>query len=212
MVAGVCLAGLVLWWAAGARAPDPGAAPAPLAALSTTRPATVPVAESGAGPGTGATPTTAAASGSVASGPPASTATPSATAAPGSTSWLGVLVQLDEQRSTAFATGSRDLLGDVYAAGSEPLARDTAVLDDLRGRGLRAVGLQLQIDEVSVVSAGHEAATLHVVDRLAPYELVDSAGTVVAAEPGRGPVTWTLTVTAGADGWRISEIEHATDR
>lgn len=124
-------------------------------------------------------------------------------------SWKDVLTTLDERRSAAFATGAGALLGEVYAAGSAPLARDVAVLTELTGRHLRADGLRLHVDEVTVVSAGTTSATLLVVDHLAPYRLVDLTGAAVMNEPGRGPVSWLLTMTADPDGWRISDVERA---
>lgn len=137
--------------------------------------------------------------------PPPGSAPPSRT-----TSWADVLGALDDRRSAAFVTGDADGLEEVYATGSAPLARDAAALADLSARGLHAVGLRLDVEAVEVMSVDTEAATLQVVDRLAPYRLVDNAGAVVATEPGRGPVTWELTVTAVEGGWRISEIERAT--
>lgn len=140
---------------------------------------------------------------------PPSSALPVPAATDASISWPEVLAGLDERRSTAFANGSADLLTEVYAAGSAPLARDAAALAELTDRGLRAVGLRLHIDDVSVVSANAESATLRVVDRLAPYRLVDSADAAVATEPGRGPVAWLVTVTPAEGGWHISEIARA---
>lgn len=194
--------GLVLWWATVAASPEPGPAPAPLAVLSTTPPAP------GATTGNPVPATSAVGVGAVAPEPTAAptTAPMPHPPTPAPSSWADVLAGLDDRRSTAFATGTAALLDDVYAAGSAPLARDAAALADLTGRGLRAVGLRLRVETVSVVSSTSGATTLQVIDHLAPYRLVDSAGAVVATEPGRGQVTWTLTVKPAADGWRISDI------
>lgn len=201
---GVGGCGLVLWWATSAASPEPGPAPAPL--VLSTAPAALRATTIGPVPAT--SPTVGASAAEPTAAPTAPTPQPSrpAPSTPAPSSWADVLAALDDRRSTAFATGTALLLDDVYAAGSPPLARDAAALADLTGRGLRAVGLRLQVATVSVVSSTSEAATLQVVDQLAPYRLVDRAGVVVATEPGRGQVTWTLTVTSAAGGWRISDV------
>lgn len=137
-----------------------------------------------------------------------SSAGPTATGEPvgESTSWADILAGLDAARAAAFAAGDTAGLTRVYAAGSASMERDAAALAELNARGLRAVGLTLQIEQVDLVSASVDGTLLRVVDRLPPYQLVDSTGAAVESPPGRESTTWLLTLTPGPDGWLISEI------
>jgi len=123
-----------------------------------------------------------------------------------SASWRDALEVLDQRRSAAFAAGDGAMLAQVYAAGSAPLERDSAALAELADRGLRATGLSQQLDEVTLVSVDTDTATVRVVDQLAPYQLVDAAGTTVESVPGRGPATWVITLTSEPGGWVIAQV------
>lgn len=216
---GVATSAAVLWWVAAESTAGGGAAADPLVLLSQP-PSTAAAPGSTSASATVATSATQSplASRSLASSvatrpaPAEPTATSGASVELGqallgqSTSWQDVLERLDRERSAAFAAGDAALLTRVYAAGSAPLERDAAALDELHDHDLQAVGLAMQIEHVSLVAATLEQASLRVVDRLPAYRLVDTGGSTVQTLPGRASVTWLVTLTAGPDGWRISDI------
>jgi hypothetical protein len=127
---------------------------------------------------------------------------------PGSptTDWAAVLGQLDRARSTAFGLGDVALLSTVYAAGSAPLRRDASALLALATAGVRAAGMRLVVDDVSILEAGATRVVLRVVDHMPAYVLLRGDGSVAEQRPGRGAAEWTMTLVDGDQGWRIGAI------
>lgn len=123
--------------------------------------------------------------------------------------WTAVLARLDAVRSEAFGIGDLALLTTVYVDGSEPLERDAAALADLSTVDVRAIGLRLVVDEVSVVQTNHDEVVLRVVDRMPGYRLVDAEGSVVEVRPGRGPAGWLVTLRDAAGEWKIAAVSTA---
>ncbi len=128
---------------------------------------------------------------------------------PPETDWAVVLGQLDSARSTAFGLGDVALLSTVYAAESAPLRRDASALLALATAGVRAVGMRLVIDDVSITVTDSEHVVLRVVDHLPAYELLRSDGSVVEHRAGRGTAEWMVTLVGGDQGWRIGAITSA---
>lgn len=100
-------------------------------------------------------------------------------------------------------------LAEVYAADSLPLAGDAASIRLLAAAGARADGLRLEVRSAQLVRRTAAEVTLRVADRLAAYEIVAADGRVLERRPGRGPVTWLVTLVPAGDGWRISALERA---
>jgi hypothetical protein len=121
--------------------------------------------------------------------------------------WTAVLSGLDAARSSAFATGSGEALGGVYADGSGLLEQDAAALADLRRRGATAHGLRHVLRSVTggPVTDGH--VLLLVQQSLSPYELVDAHGTVLERHTA-GPVVATqVTLVREPGGWRMEAVK-----
>ena len=127
---------------------------------------------------------------------------------PGS-GWAAVLGRLDAARTAAFGLGDVGLLTTVYVDGSRPLERDRAALIALAEAGVRAVGLRLVVDEITVVRAAGEEAVLRVVDRMPGYHLVSVDGSIAELRTGRGPAAWLVTLRGGVAAWRIAAISAA---
>lgn len=140
---------------------------------------------------------------------PAPASAPSTARSPGGTDWTAVLGSLDAARDRAFRAGDADALGSVYVPGSPPDLADRSSLAGLVAHGLHAVGLRLEIQRVTVLSASDAAVRLQVVDRLPGYTIVDASESVVAREQGRGEATWTVELASTAQGWRIAAITAA---
>jgi len=123
--------------------------------------------------------------------------------------WTAVLERLDAVRNEAFGIGDLALLTTVYVDGSAPLERDAAALGDLSTVDVRAIGLRLVVDDVSVVQIDDDEVVLRVVDRMPGYRLVDAEGSVVEVRPGRGPAAWLVTLRRSAEGWKIAAVSTA---
>jgi hypothetical protein len=120
--------------------------------------------------------------------------------------WRGIVGYLEATRAQAFATGQPALLRGVYVPGAPGLAVDQASVRSLVRRGLRAAGFTATVDRITVESATPGAATLQVVDRLAGYRLVDSAGNRVGTGAGRPPRAFTMRLVKTPVGWRIATV------
>lgn len=122
--------------------------------------------------------------------------------------WRSTLRALDGRRSTAFARGDAGMLRGVYANASTPLATDLATLRAYSRRGLRVRGLHLELVDVRERSRSPTKAVLRVTDRLDGYRIVKAGGRLVRREPGRGEVTWRMTLRRSHHGWRIDAIRR----
>ena len=120
--------------------------------------------------------------------------------------WRTLLQNLDAARAEAFATGNRRTLDTVYVADSAARTIDAAALRQLQRQGLRARGLTLTTEAVTVLDETDKSARLRVIDRLSDHELVDADGHVVRTTSGRGARTWIVAVRQTDDGWRIANI------
>ena len=136
--------------------------------------------------------------------PPVAAASPSP-AVP-SHDWAAVLDGLDAARAEAFAAGDPALLAEVYAPGSPGLASDTALLQDLRGRGQTAHGLRHEVRSVEVLAVAGDTARLRVVDVLASYEIRDAAGDPAGQGAPRGEQELDVELVRTPAGWRLVSI------
>jgi hypothetical protein len=174
------LAGLVTWAGIGVAADQPAPTPAPAAA---GRPAS-------------SSPPTAA----VTAGP---TAADSVTPDPESGHWSRVLAALDRRREIAFSTDRPGLLATVYDRDSTALSHDRATMAAYRARGLRLVGVRLQIRWVHVLAEQPRRAVLVVRDQLGRVVAVDGNGWRTQL-PRDLPTTHRITVVRTPNGWRIA--------
>jgi hypothetical protein len=122
------------------------------------------------------------------------------------TDWRAVIQELDVRRDSAFVRGDVAMLRAVYASPSKALAVDEAALRALTAGDLRARGLRLDLVSVTVVSATADRASLHVVDRLPAYDLVDARGHVAAHRPSRGLRDWRIDVARVGESWLIASV------
>jgi hypothetical protein len=125
-----------------------------------------------------------------------------------SVDWSAVLATLDEARSAAFAEADDHGLDGVYAAGSPALARDTALLGQLRTGGLTARGVRLVPTSVEVVTSSDRRTVLRVVDVMPPYELVDVGGAVSSSRPGRESARWVITLVREGPAWQVYDVNR----
>jgi hypothetical protein len=86
------------------------------------------------------------------------------------------------------------------------LRRDQRRLRELIRAGLRAQGLHLRARSVSLRSRSPTRPVLRVTDVLEPYELRSPDGTLVERRPGRGAVSWLVTLSREAGRWRIYDV------
>jgi hypothetical protein len=127
---------------------------------------------------------------------------------PGAGRWLRVLNRLDDQRATAFARGDPHLLEAVYAARSAALDADRATLAAYRSRGLRLIGVRMQVLALRVVSTSQRRVVLHVVDRLDRVSAVDGAG-LRTVLPADRPSAHRMVLAQRAGGWRVAAVGPA---
>ena len=117
-----------------------------------------------------------------------------------------MLSRLDATRDAAFGAGDLAALGEVYAPGCAPLATDRRALQELLAHHVHARELDLSVVSVLTEATSADRLTLHVVDRLSAYDVVDGRGHVVVHRPGRGPQAWSIDLTRSRQGWRIARV------
>ncbi len=120
--------------------------------------------------------------------------------------WAATLARLDDRRARAFAAGDPDLLAGVYATASAAGERDAAKLQRLLDAGLRAEGLRLRATSVVERERTGSEARLIVTDTMGPYRLVDERGHPAQRRPGRGPLTWLVTLRNDRGIWLIDDV------
>lgn len=123
--------------------------------------------------------------------------------------WLSVLTTLDDRRNAALASLDATALANVYAAGSAPLATDTASIRRLAAAGARVQGLRLDVRSVQIFRRTPVGTTLRIVDQLPAYQILYADGRVRERRPGRGPLTWLVELVPAGNGWRIATVTRA---
>ena len=127
-------------------------------------------------------------------------------AAPASGDWTAVLHDLDLARAAAFANADPTVLSRVDAPGSPALRTDQDAVRALVAAGVQARGFAVTTSAVEVDSVTATDAVLLVVDRRSGYDLVDSRGAVVAAQPARGDARWRVHLARVAGGWLVADV------
>ncbi len=143
---------------------------------------------------------------------PAMAAAPAADPSPplrmASSGWRRELEHLDRLRADALEAADPDWLREVYAEQSTPLATDVRLVEGLRDRGRRAVGVRHVLLSVTVRSVSAGSVRLEVEDRLSSYDVIDSAGKVVEHVEGRPAARWHVELTRAGTRWRIRQINR----
>ena len=127
----------------------------------------------------------------------------------GPPAWTSVVQRLASARAAAFARADPSLLSTVYVAGAPAYSADSATLRSLAGRGLRARGFAITVEQVQVEQASGAAARLRVVDRLSGYTLVDGSGAARGSGPGAPSRGFTMVLRRTESGWRIAQLTAA---
>jgi hypothetical protein len=125
--------------------------------------------------------------------------------------WRGVVEELYRRRAEAFATASPELLADVYAAGTEMLAADTALARDLAGAGEVLRGFAPEVAEVTAAQRVEDRVTLDLVDSWAGYTVVsaaDPAGPALRTAEGRPAASVHMVLIRAGDRWLIEGAER----
>ena len=131
----------------------------------------------------------------------------------GATGWTEVVRSLDAARVRAWNQGDLRALREVVVPGSPAHRSDRAASRRLRAAGVVPRGLRFEVEVVGVVSTAADQAVLQVVDRRAPYDLVDASGSSVRVIPARGERAWRVVLRAWRPGgasapvrWRVAEV------
>jgi hypothetical protein len=119
--------------------------------------------------------------------------------------WTQVVQSLYLMRAQAFNDVDAEALCAVYAPTSQVLADDAELLQLYADAGVHTQGLAFEVVTAELVSQEGGRVVLEITDRLPPYELVDSAGTVKADKEGLPEATWqaVLVPAPDASGWRF---------
>jgi hypothetical protein len=123
--------------------------------------------------------------------------------------WTPVLEGLFAARARAFEAADEAALDGVYAPSAPGGAADARLVRALAAAGRTARGVHHRVSAVDVVTVEGDRAELRVVDRLAPYDVRDAAGAVVARQPGRGEAAQRVRLVRTAAGWRLVDVQPA---
>ncbi|SBW26182.1 serine/threonine protein kinase [Candidatus Protofrankia californiensis] len=118
--------------------------------------------------------------------------------------WRDVLVSLTNARSSAFAQADEAGLLDADALDSTAYARDLTLMRQMVAKGGRTSGLRQEIIDLAVRESGSEKTVLRITYRLPPYSYVDTAGTVLAQQPGHDRRQSDVTLVKTDKGWRLA--------
>jgi hypothetical protein len=121
--------------------------------------------------------------------------------------WRVVLSGLDALRARAYAELRPGLLRRVYTPGSRVLRRDRAILLRYRQRGLRVVGLRMQVLALREEARRDGRVVLGVRDQLTGGTLVGA--TVRRLLPDDAPDARAITLRRSQGRWRISAVTPA---
>ena len=121
------------------------------------------------------------------------------------TDWTQVVQSLYALRAEAFNEVNAQALCEVYAPTSQVLADDAELLQLYADAGVHTQGLAFEVVTAELISQEAGRVVLEITDRLPPYQLVDSEGTVKADKEGLPEATWqaVLVPAPDASGWRF---------
>lgn len=123
---------------------------------------------------------------------------------------VDVLHDWDQRRAAAWAVADPAALRRLYAPGSRAGTADLAMLRAWRERGLRVVGMQMQLLSVSVRSDTDRRLVLVVSDRLASAVAVGDG--VRRPLPRDAASTRRLVLVRAAGEWRMAQVGTAQVR
>ncbi len=119
--------------------------------------------------------------------------------------WASVIDELYTRRSAALVTGQQQRLCEVYDPRSPGLSADLELDTAYADQRVRPDGLVFVVEEAAVVQQQGALVVLEITDRLEPYTLLDTDGTVVAELPGLPSSTWQARLVPDPTGqeWRF---------
>jgi hypothetical protein len=117
---------------------------------------------------------------------------------------LAVLHEWDRRRASAWASGDVESLARLYVVGSRTGARDVRELRRWRERGLRAVGLHVQVSAARVRHRSAGRLTLVATDRT--VDGVATGGRYRVGLPRSSWATHRVTLRRVRDRWRVVEV------
>lgn len=125
-------------------------------------------------------------------------------------SWATYLPALYDTRAEAFSAGDQDLLAQVYTPGSPQLRADAETIAALQSQQREVHGFAPTIIEVYDVQIAGNAATVLVRDEIAPFVIVDAAGSEMPVD-GRAAAMTTLTLQEIDGAWLIDTAQRAPE-
>ena len=120
---------------------------------------------------------------------------------------LALLREWDHRRSQAWAEGDAEELAGLYTPGSRSGRHDRAMLAIYTAKGLRVMGLQMQVLDASLRSWTPGHITLEVTDRATGAQAVGHK--VRIPLPRDCPSTRVISLRRVAGVWRVDEVRPA---
>ncbi|SNX94950.1 Serine/threonine protein kinase [Geodermatophilus sabuli] len=127
--------------------------------------------------------------------------------------WTARLAELYQRRTTAFATGSAQLLDEVHTGSSPLLSTDRATVEAFVRAGESVRGFAPAVVRVAVVQGGAATGrvTLDVVDTWPAYDVVATSapdGPALRTVEDRGQVEVRMTLVQADGRWRIDSAQR----
>ncbi len=119
-----------------------------------------------------------------------------------------VLHAWDRRRARAWAAADPHALAALYVPGSAAGRVDVALLRSYRSRGVRVVGLRMQVLSVRVLSRTPRRWRLRITDRLAGAVAV-GAGRRLRLPRGAAATRLITLARAGRERWRVADVRPA---
>ena len=121
-----------------------------------------------------------------------------------STPAVDVLRAWDLSRSQAYGAGDAAALSSLYVVGSVAGTSDVRLLRSYAGRGLRVVGMKMQILAVDVLARSQGRWRLRVTDRLFRAVAVGNGARIVL--PRDQATTRVVTMLRRAGAWKVASV------
>jgi len=118
-----------------------------------------------------------------------------------------VISTISDVRAQAFSTGDRALLDRADVAGSQAMAADLAVLDRLADQGAVLQGLELTVEQATLVHQGDAVARVRATTRTSAHSMVRlSDGVVLQHIPTSSARAVVLDLARVKDTWLVAAV------